>query len=343
MKSHLFVLIAAVLTAVPYATGASGGYRMVGKFVIPGTPHNPQWDNIIVDSENKLLYVAHGDKVDVINAETGALVGEVNDTPDVHDVAVVSNLGKGFATDGKGDRVTVFDLKTFAHRSEIKVGHKPDAVEYDPDSRLLYVTHTGSNDIRVIDPETEQVVRSRALGDATENIVFDDGGVMWAVLEETHTLLKLKTKTLEVSQKIPLPGCADPSGLAIDRRNRRLFIGCRSHVLVVVNIINGRIIAHFPIGEHIDATLFDPDTQLIFTSTGDGNVTVVHQDSPDKYSVVETVKTMRGAKTMALDPLTKRLFLPTVEGVPPQYSGAPDTDAPYTPGPFVIVVVDKHP
>jgi YVTN family beta-propeller protein len=341
MKSECCVLLVAMLAAAPSALGGSGGYRMVGKFVVPAKPGDLAWDNITVDSENKLLYVAHGDKVDVINAATGILVGEVSDTPDVHDVVVVPALGKGFTTNGRSDRVTVFDMKTFAHKADIKVGHKPDAVAYDPDTRLVYVTNTGSNDIQAIDPKTEQVVATSPLGDATENIVFDDKSIIWAILEDTHTLVALNAKTLRVNRQIPLLGCTAPSGMAIDRPQRRLFIGCRSRVLVIVDADKGSIIARFPIGEHIDTTIFDPETQLIFTSTGDGNITIVHQDSPDKYTLVQTVKTMRGAKTMALDPQTKKLFLPTVEDVPLPYSGAPDpADAPYTPGRFVIVIVD---
>jgi YVTN family beta-propeller protein len=342
MRFHDRLLAVAIVATASSALGGPTGYRMIGKFVVPAKPGDLAWDNIVVDSGNERLYVAHGENVEVLNASTGKLVGEVTSTPDVHDIAIAPDLGKGFTTNAKSDSVTVFDLKTFAHRAEIKVGHKPDAAIYDADTRRIYVTDTGSNDIQAIDPKTEQVVATVALGDSTENIVLDGESIIWAILEKTHVLIALNPDTLRITRNIPLPGCLAPSGMAIDSANRRLFIGCRSRVLVIVDADKGNIISRFPIGEHIDTTIFDSDSQLIFTSTGDGNITIVRQDSPDKYTLVQTVKTMRGAKTMALDLRTKKLFLPTVEGVPLSYSGAPDpVDAPYTPGRFVIVVVDK--
>jgi len=326
----------------PYCHAKSVAYHMVRKIQVPGKPGDSYWDNITVDPASRRIYVAHGSRVEVIHADTGKYLGAVVDTATAHSIAIVPELGKGFVTDGESNTVTVFDLGSLAHTAEIKVGSQPDAVKYDPVTHRIYVSNTKSDDIYSIDAATNKVLMTGKLGGPTENIVFDEKGTLWAILERTNELVTLDGATLKVRKKVELPGCDAPNGMAIDLASRRLFIGCRSRIFMVIDADKGNTITTFPIGEHIDMTIFDPETKLIFTSTGDGNITIVHEDSPNKYRQVQTVTTMRGAKTMALDSKTKKLFLPTVEGVPSQYSGPPDPeDAPYTPGPFVIVVVDK--
>ena len=327
-------------TAVVLCATGTTGYHLANKFTIGG---DAGWDYITIDPASRRLYVAHATKVDVVDADSGQVVGAVKDTPGVHGVALVPDLGKGFVSNGKADTVSVFDLQTLAHTAEIKAGKKPDAIVYDPGTRRVFVSNGDSDDLTAIDAETGQVAGTVALGGAPEYIASDLQGTVWVNLEDKDTFVTVDAKALKVKKTNPLPGCKAPSSMAIDRATRRLFIGCANETLAVVDADNGSMVAKLPIGEHVDATTFDAESKLIFSSTGDGNITIVHEDSPDKYSVVDMVKTMRGAKTMAFDSKTKKLFLPTVENVPLTATGPPRPSGPgaYKPGPFVIVVVEK--
>jgi len=330
--------------AVNDVDAGSTGYHVAKKFTYGiGEAAWDYWDMLTFDPATRRLYVTHSTKVDVIDADSGKLVGEVTNTPRVHGVALVPELGKGFASNGEADTVIAFDLGTLAHIAEIKVGKDPDDIIYDPGTRRVFVANGHSDSMTAIDPATEKVIGTFPLGGQPEGFVTDRKGTLWVNLQNKNAFVTVDAKALKVKWSTPTPGCDAPASMAIDLSNRRLFIGCGGRTLAVVDAYKGNVIATLPIGEHVDNTTFDPETRLIFSSTGDGNITIVHEDSPNKYRVVDTVKTMRAAKTMTFDPKTKKIFLPTVENVPPTVSGPPQRSGPnaYKPGPFVILVVEK--
>ena len=221
--------------------------------------------------------------------------------------------GRGFVSDGQSSTVTIFDLKTLKPIADVPTGKKPDAIIYDPATSKVFAFNGGSDSATAIDAATGKVAGTVDLGGGPEFAAADGNGFVYDNPEDESLVLKIDSRTLKVEQRWPTAPCASPSSMAMDRANRRLFLGCRSKVMAVMNADTGQVITTLPIGDHVDATAFDLETKLIFNSNGEGTVTVIHQEGPDKYSVVETVKTLPRAKTMALDPKTHQLFLATAE------------------------------
>jgi YVTN family beta-propeller protein len=298
----LFVCLVASATALDY--------QITRKIPIPG---KGSWDYLVVDEGGRRLYVSHGTQVEVLNVDSGAIVGKVENTPGVHGIAIAPELGRGFASNGESSTVTIFDLKTLKTIAEVPVGKKPDAIIYDPATSRVFAFNGDSSSASAIEAATGKVVGTVDLGGGPEYAVADGSGYIYNNLEDASVVLKINARSLRVEQRWPTAPCASPSSMAMDRPNRRLFIGCRNKLMAVVNADTGQVITTLPIGDHVDATAFDPESRLIFNSNGEGTITVIHQDSPDKYSVVENVKTLPKAKTMALDPKTHRLFLSTTE------------------------------
>jgi YVTN family beta-propeller protein len=310
-----FVLICVFISALyPNLLTASAqttsGYHIVKKIPIAG---QGGWDYLTVDESARRLYVSHGTEVEVLDADSGAVVGKIANTPGVHGIAVAPELGRGFVSNGQSSTVTIFDLKTLQTIAEVPVGKKPDAIIYDPATSRVFAFNGGSNSATAIQAADGKVAGTVDLGGGPEFAVADGSGYVYNNLEDESLVLKINSRSLKVERRWPTAPCASPSSLAIDRRNRRLFIGCRSKVMAVMNADTGQVITTLPIGDHVDATAFDTDSRLIFNSNGEGTITVVHQDGPDTYSVVENVKTLPRAKTLALDPKTHRLFLSTAE------------------------------
>jgi DNA-binding beta-propeller fold protein YncE len=331
------LLLAAVL-AVLVCAGESG-YKVAKKIPVPG---EGAWDYITYDAAGGRLFVAHATKVDVLDAKAGKVVGQIPQTPGVHGVALVQEAGKGYISADGINTAIEFDLKTLKIVGHVPTGTKPDAIVYDEGSRRVLVSNGDSNDLTVIDPFLGRSLGPIALGGAPEYIVGDGKGTVWVNLEDRNETLMLDPKALAVKKRFKLPGCDGPASLDMDRTTRRLFIGCGNKKLTVLDADSGKVVSQFPIGEHVDATIFDPVRKLAFTSTGDGKITVVREDSADKFTVVDTITTQRGAKTMAYDASTGRIFLPTVEGVPVTASGPPSAKrGMYKPGPFVVLVVEK--
>jgi len=228
-------------------------------------------------------------------------------------IAVAPELGRGFVSNGQSSTVTVFDLKTLKVSGEVKVGKKPDAIIYDPATSRVFAFNGGGNSATVIETADGKVAGTIDLGGGPEFAVADGTGYVFNNLEDKNLVLKIDARKMTIEKRWPTAPCESPSSMAMDRPNRRLFIGCRSHVMAVMNADTGQVITALPIGDHVDATAFDPDTRLIFNSNGEGTITVIHQETPDQYTVVENVKTVPRAKTMALDPKTHQLFLSTAE------------------------------
>ena len=311
MRSHVLCLATIlVLSCALFAAPATGGYSVVKKIPIPGTGG---WDYLTVDEAARRLYVSHGTQVEVLDIDALAVVGNIPKTPGVHGIALAPESGRGFVSNGQAATVTIFDLKTLKPIAEVPTGQKPDAIIYDPATSRVFAFNGGSNSATAIDAAAGKVAGTVDLGGGPEFATADGKGYIYNNLEDESLVLKINARDLKVEQRWPTAPCASPSSMAIDRDNRRLFVGCRSKVMAVMDADTGKVITTLPIGDHVDATAFDTETRMIFNSNGEGTVTVIHQDSPDKYSVVETVKTAPRAKTMALDPKTHRLFLSTAE------------------------------
>jgi YVTN family beta-propeller protein len=289
---------------------AADNYHITKKIPIPG---QGSWDYLAVDEAARRLYVSHGTQVEVLDVDSGAIVGKIENTPGVHGIAIAPELGRGFASNGQSSTVTIFDLKTLKTIAQVPVGKKPDAIIYDPATSRVFAFNGDSNSATAIQAADGKVAGTVDLGGGPEFAAADGSGYVYDNLEDASVVLKINSRSLKVEQRWPTAPCSSPSSMAIDRANRRLFIGCRSKVMAVMNADTGQVITTLPIGDHVDATAFDPESRLVFNSNGEGTLTVIHQDSPDKYSVVQTVKTLPKAKTMALDPKTHQLFLSTAE------------------------------
>jgi len=299
-----------LLVAFTISAWAADSYQITKKIPIPG---QGSWDYLTVDEGARRLYVSHGTQVEVLDLDSGAIVGKIENTQGVHGIAIAPDLGRGFVSDGQSSTVTIFDLKTLKMIADVPTGKKPDAIIYDPATSRVFAFNGGSNSATVIEAKDGKVAGTIDLGGGPEFAAADDKGYVYNNLEDESLVLKINSRTLKVEQRWPTAPCASPSSMAIDPANHRLFLGCRSKVMAVMNADTGQVITTLPIGDHVDATAFDVETRLIFNSNGEGTVTVIRQDSPDKYSVVETVKTLPRAKTSALDPKTHRLFLSTAE------------------------------
>jgi len=336
MNFRTFLLIAA-LAAMAFA--GESGYRVAKKIPVPG---EGGWDYITYDASSGRLFVAHATKVDVLDAKAGKVLGQIPKTPGVHGIALVPEAGKGYISSGETNTVIEFDLKTLNVVGHVPAGTKPDAIVYDEGSRRVLVSNGDSNDLTVIDPFHGRSVGPIALGGAPEYIAGDGKGTVWVNLEDKNETLMVDPKAMAVRKRFKLPGCDEPASLDMDRVTRRLFIGCGNKKLTVLDADSGKVVSQFQIGEHVDATIFDPARKMVFTSTGDGKITVVREDSADKFAVVDTITTQRGAKTMAYDAANGRIFLPTVEGVPATATGPPSAKrGMYKPGQFVVLVVEK--
>lgn len=292
------------------AAFAAEGYQITRTIPIPG---QGSWDYLTVDEAGRRLYVSHGTQVDVLDVDSLAIVGKVAPTPGVHGIAIASGHGRGFVSNGQSNTVTIFDLKTLQFISEVPTGKKPDGIIFDPATSRVFAFNGGSNSATAIDAASGKVAGTVDLGGGPEFAAADGNGFVYDNLEDESQVVKIDSRNLKVVDRWPTAPCSSPSSMAIDRANHRLFVGCRSQVMAVVNADNGKVITTLPIGEHVDSSAFDPESGLIFNSCGEGVISIIHEDSPDKYSAVETVKTLPRAKTMAFDPKTHQLFLSTAE------------------------------
>ncbi len=306
----ILAIVALSLSLFTASAQTTSGYHITKKIPVAG---QGGWDYLTVDEGARRLYVSHGTQVEVLDVDSGAIVGKIENTPGVHGIAIAPELGRGFVSNGQSATVTIFDLKTLKAIAEVPAGKKPDAIIYDPATSRVFAFNGGSNRATAIQAADGKVAGTVDLGGGPEFAVADGTGYVYDNLEDESLVLKINAKSLKVEQRWPTAACASPSSIAMDRPNRRLFLGCRSKVMAVMNADTGKVITTLPIGDHVDATAFDPDSRLIFNSNGEGTITVIHQDGPDKYSVVENVKTLPKAKTLALDPKTHQLFLSTAE------------------------------
>jgi DNA-binding beta-propeller fold protein YncE len=329
---------AAIFLTLAATLAAAGGYRLLKTIPIPG---DYGWDYVTADSEGRRLYVTHDKEVVVIDLDSGAIVGKIPGN-DVHGIAIVKELGRGFISATDPGSVIIFDLKTLAVTGKVPVGEDPNGIFYDGKTKRVITADRGSKRISAIDPKTAKVTGTvEGLGGRTEHAASDEAGHIFLNMQDLGTLLRIDAQALKVTDTWPLARCGQPSSMDMDRAHQRIFIGCRSGVMTVVNSVTGKIVDMQPIGKGVDTTEFDARKGLIyFSSGGDGTMSIFHEDTPDKYTLVETVKTQPGAGTMALDRKTGRVYLPAAkfDPAPPATKEVPRPKAPMIPGTFGVLV-----
>jgi YVTN family beta-propeller protein len=341
-----FVALFAVLGAAAVVMAAEGGYHQLKKYPFGAAEGATReyFDYITVDSPARRVYVSHGTEIKVLDADSGAVVGNIAGLKQDHGVAVAQEFGRGFITDGGQGKVIIFDLKTLKTVGEAKADKDADSIVYDPVSKRVFSMNGDSKNSTVIDAKTGSVAGTIDMGGGPEFAVADGKGTVYVNIEDKNELVAIDTSTLKIKSRWPLAPAGTPTGLAIDLAHRRLFSAGRNpQMLVVLNADTGKVIQSFPISGGVDAVAYDPGTSLIFASTRDGMIHVFHEDSPDKYSEVETVKTEYGAKTMGLDTVTHNLFVDTVDFGP---APAPTAEHPRpqrtpVPGTFHVLVYGR--
>jgi DNA-binding beta-propeller fold protein YncE len=314
LGSILLAGVAAFAGNLGAAQSGSGKYRVAKTIVVGG---DEGWDYVTVDSAGRRVYISHGTHVVVLDADTDSVVGDIPDTQGVHGIAIAPDSGRGFTSNGRANTATIFDLKTLKTIGTVKTGTNPDAIIYDPATKRIFTMNGRSQDATAINAADGTVAGTLALGGKPEFAVADGKGTIFVNLEDKAEIVHFDTQKLVVLHRWPLAPCEEPSGLAVDWKTHRLFVGCGNKLMAVVSTDNGKIVATVPIGDGVDANAFDPETGLAFASTGDGNLTVVHEDSPDKYSVAQNLPTKKSARTMGLDLKTHKVFLPAAEFDPP--------------------------
>src|SRR5882672_2469904 len=316
------------------------GYKVVGRYSIGGVGG---FDYVTLDSAARRLYVSHATQVEVLDADSGKLVGTITDTPGVHGAAIASPFKHGFTSNGRENKVSMFDSITLALIKKIDVGKGPDGIYYEPKTKRVFTNNHGSHDITAIDAATGDVVGTvSAKGDGEQAIIGKDG-LIYLNGEDTAEVVVFDPASLEVKHRFPIGVAKTPTGLAYDAKTNRLFIGCRNEPkMVVMDAATGKVINSYPIGAGVDYAGFDPDAHLIFFSCGAGTLSIYREKSADVYEDAGAIKTQPSAKTMAFDAKTKKIFLPAaeiLEGPPAQPGGRPTRTQ--KPGTFVVLIVGK--
>ncbi len=316
------------------------GYRVQTRYPVPG---DGGFDYVYIDSAARRVYLSHGTQVDVIDADSGKVVGTIADTPGVHGVAIASEFKHGFTSNGRENKVSMFDPATLALIKKIDVGKGPDGIYYDPASKRVFTNNHGSHDITAIDANSGEVVGTVKLNGDGEQAVIGGDGLVYVNSEDTAEVVAFDPKSLEVKNRFPIGVAKTPTGLAYDPKSKRLFIGTREEPkMVVMDASNGKVIGSFPIGKGVDYAAFDPQSKLVFFSCGEGTLSIYREKSADEYEDAGAVKTQPSAKTMAFDPKTKKIFLSAAEIT--ETPAADPTQRPrrsIKPGSFVVLVVSK--
>jgi DNA-binding beta-propeller fold protein YncE len=319
----------------------AGSYHVVKKIAAGG---EGGWDYLIADTLSERLFVSHGTHVVVIDLVRDSVIGDIPSTLGVHGIAFAPTLNRGFTSNGRDTSVTIFNLKTLVPIGTVKVtGRNPDAIVFDPFSGRVFTFNGGGANTTAIDAATGVVAGTMALGGKPEFSVSDGKGTMYVNIEDKSEVVVFDPRALRVRARWPLAPCEEPSGMAMDRAHGRLFVVCSNKLMAILDAETGRVITTLPIGDGVDATGYDPATSLAFASNGEGTLTVVHEDSPEKFTVVGTVPTQRGARTMALDARTHRIYMSTALFGPPPAPTAerPNPRPTVIPGSFTVLVLDR--
>jgi len=320
------------------ADAAASGYRIIKTIAVGG---EGGWDYVTVDSEARRVYVSHATHVVILDADSGAKVGDIPNTQGVHGIALAPEFGRGFVSNGKTNTVTIFDMRTYATIGIVNTGgQNPDAIYYDAATKRVFAFNGRSGTAAAINAADGKLVGSVPIGGKLEFAAGAGDGRVFVNIEDKSEMAEIDAQKLMVRRRWPLAPCVEPSGLAMDAEHRRLFAVCDNRVMAVVNADTGKVVARPAIGEAPDAAGFDPETQYAFSSNGQsGTLTVIHEDTPDRYTVVDTVLTKRYARTMAVDLRTHNIFLPAAEF---EGTAAPgERRPPIRPGTFQVLVVGR--
>jgi DNA-binding beta-propeller fold protein YncE len=327
-----------LLVAGAPARAADAAYHFVKEIPIGG---EGGWDYLSVDAGARRLYVTHSSKVVVIDLDQEEVVGEITDTPGVHGFALAADLGRGFSSNGQESKASIVDLKTLKTVSKVPTGANPDAILYEPGQNEVYAFNGRGNSATVFDAGSGKVAASIPLSGKPEFATTDaKAGRVYVNIEDKNEVAVIDTKTHQVVNTWPIAPGEEASGMAIDATGHRLFLGCGNKLMVMMDNTNGKVVATVPIGQGVDATAFDPETMLVFSSNGEGNVTIARAESPGELKVVQTLTTERGARTMTLDPKTHRIYLAAArfEATPAQAPGAARQRPKMLPGTFKVLV-----
>ena len=323
--------------AVP-SRGADNQYKLLKEITVGG---EGGWDYLAVDQYARRLYVSHTTKVVVIDIDKDTVAGEIADTPGVHGIAIAPKLGLGFTSNGRENKASVFDLKTLKTNSKVDTGDNPDAILFEPGQQEVYTFNGRGNSATVFEAMTGKVVATISLSGKPEYAVaYPAAGRVYNNIEDKSEVAVIDTKTHKVVSTWPIAPGEEPSGMAFDAQHQRLFLGCGNKMMVMMDSTSGKVVASVPIGEGVDATKFDSATQLAFCSFGDGTVTIAHEDSPDKLTVVQTLKTEPRARTMALDHKTHKIYLASAKfgAASDQQSGGKKGHPSAVPGTLKVLV-----
>jgi DNA-binding beta-propeller fold protein YncE len=335
MKKILLPVLLALAVAV---CRADGPYHFIKEIAVGSDGF---WDGLIVDSAAQRLYVSHATQVVVIDLAKDQVVGEITNTPGVHDIAVASKLNRGFTSNGRENKVSIVDLKTLQTMSKVDTGTNPDAILFEPGQNEVYAFNGRGQSATVIDADSGKVVTTIPLGGKPEFAEADPAaGRVFDNLEDKSEVAAIDTQTHQVLNRWPIAPGESASGLGIDVKHHRLFLGCDNQLMVMMDSVSGKVLATVPIGAGVDGAAFDPGTQFAFASCGQSATVTIAHEHADKLTVVQTLKTERGARTMALDPTTHNIYLPTAQFEAPtnQVAGGPRQRPKMVPGTFKILV-----
>ncbi len=332
MKTVLTAAICGSLLSVAAAQSPSG-YHLLHQTVVGG---EGGWDYLKADPEMGRLYLSHGSQVEVLDLKTHAKIGVLPNTPGVHGIAVAPKLNRGYTTNGRTNTATQFDLQTLKALKNVPTGEKPDAILYDAFSGRVFVFNNEGASATVLDAATGDAVGTLPLGGAPEAAVTDDHGTLFVNLEDKNEVVAFDARALKVLHRWPLTGGEEPTGLAFDATHHRLFSVCHNKLMLVLDSQNGKILATLPIGGGVDGAVFDEASQSALSSNGEGTMTVVREEAPGRFAVVQTVSTERGARTMTLDPQSHHVFLTTAQYGPPPAAGT-NTRPSVLPGTFRVL------
>src|SRR5579863_1046513 len=298
--SHKVICCAVlVLGGIAFAGQQEAGYHLLKKYDLGAAPGGKEyWDYITFDNSTRRLYVSHNTEVKVVDADSGVVVGSIPDLKRVHGIALVADVGRGFISDGGADEVVVFDPKTLKVTGHIKTGGNPDCIIYDPASKHVFTMNGKTNDASVIDPASGTVVATIPIGGRPEYAVPDGHGTIYDNVEDKNEVVAIDSMTNTVKSRWPIAPAEEATAIDLDAQHHRLFIGGRNKVLAIMNVETGKIMQTFPIGSGVDTNIFEPSIGLLFVAAREGTLHVFHEESPDNFSLVETVKTEFGARNM---------------------------------------------
>jgi len=334
------VSVAAATAMQPPATPPSPHYGFIKEIRLAG---DGGWDYLSIDPAARRLYVAHGDHVDVLDIDNDSLVGSIADTPGVHGVAIAHELGRGFVSDGRSSQASVVDLSGLATIARIATADGPDAIVYEPGHNEVYTFNGRDQSATVFDAHSGRVVATIALPGRPEYAVADPAaGRIYENIEDKNLIVVIDVRTHMIAERWPIAPGEGPTGMDIDSAHHRLFVGCHNQRMLMIDADTGQVIASVPIGMGVDANAFDPGTQLAFSANGEGTVTIAHEDSPQKLSVVQTLTTQSGARTIALDPSTHKIYLATADRASAP-NAPPGTRRAIVPGSFRVLVYGPQP